>query len=67
MHGRLKKWPVNHLTTAYDFTKAVKDKPVTAAIYNEMVEAIGVGTTVKPRDAITADLLNDLVANANNM
>lgn len=54
-------------STAYDFTKAVKGKPVTAAIYNEMVEAIGVGTTVKPRDAITADLLNDLVANANNM
>lgn len=52
---------------AYSFTVAVKDYPFTAAMYNEMVEAIGAGTEVEKGDTITADLMNELVTNANNM
>lgn len=52
---------------AYSFTMAVKDEPFTADIYNEMVDAIGTGTKVEPRVPVTADLMNELVANANNM
>jgi len=49
------------------FTAAVRDATFTAAMYNEVVEAIGEGTEVEKGDIITADLLNELVANANNM
>jgi hypothetical protein len=52
---------------AYSFTVAVKGNDFTAAMYNEVVEAIGEGTEVEKGDIITADLLNELVANANNM
>lgn len=52
---------------SYSFTKAVRGQPFTAAMYNEMVEAIGAGTPVNPRDPVTATLLNDLVTDANNM
>lgn len=54
-------------TSNYSFTTAVKGNSFTAAIYNEMVNAIGVGTTVSKGDIITAALMNQLVANANNM
>lgn len=54
-------------STAYSFTAAVKEKPFTAAMYNQMVAAIGTGTEVEKGDPITADLLNALVDNANNM
>lgn len=52
---------------AYSFTVAVKGNDFTAAMYNEMVDAIGEGTEVEPGDPITADLMNELVTNANNM
>ena len=52
---------------AYSFTVAVKGNDFTAAMYNEMVDAIGEGTEVDPGDPITADLMNELVTNANNM
>lgn len=51
----------------YSFTAAVKGNDFTAAMYNEMVEAIGTGTEVEKGDPITADLMNELVTNANNM
>lgn len=52
---------------AYSFTVAVSGQPFTAAMFNEMVEAIGTGAEVDPGDPVTADLLNALVTNANNM
>lgn len=52
---------------AYSFTAAVSGQPFTAAMYNEMVEAIGTGTEVEKGDPVTAALLNALVTNANNM
>ena len=53
--------------TAYSFTVAVKGNDFTAAMYNEMVTAIGAGTEVESGDTITADLMNALVTNANKM
>ena len=49
------------------FTVAKVGKAFTAGMYNEVVDAIGEGTTVKPGWAITATLMNELVINANNM
>lgn len=51
----------------YPFTTAVKGNDFTAVIYNQMVSAIGTGTTVSKGDEITAALMNALVTNANNM
>lgn len=51
----------------YSFTKAVKGNTFTAAMYNQMVSAIGAGTTVSKGQVITAALMNALVTNANNM
>lgn len=54
--------------TEFSFTPAIKDETVfTAAIYNEMVNAIGKGTPVSSGKPITADLMNELVTNANAM
>ena len=49
------------------FTVAKVGKAFTAGMYNEVVDAIGEGTTVKPGWAITATLMNEIVTNANNM
>lgn len=54
-------------SSAYSFTAAVKDNPFTAAMYNQMVSAIGSGTNVNAGDIITGDLMNELVTNANAM
>lgn len=52
-------------TSAYSFT-ATGDY-LTAAMYNQIVAAIGTGTSVKRGQGISAALLNALVTNANNM
>ena len=54
-------------SSAYSFTSAVKGNVFTAAMYNQMVSAIGTGTRVASGDTITAALMNALVTNANNM
>lgn len=51
----------------YSFTSAVKGNTFTATMYNQMVSAIGAGTTVSKGQVITAALMNALVTNANNM
>lgn len=53
--------------TQVSFTVAKVGKAFTAGMYNEVVDAIGEGTTVKPGWAITATLMNEIVTNANNM
>lgn len=55
------------LGRSYSHTRAYSGNTFTAAMYNEAVYAIGRGTTVSKGDKITAKLMNELVANVNNM
>ena len=62
---RLQNFINRKRTSAYSFT-ATGDY-LTAAMYNQIVAAIGTGTSVKRGQGISAVLLNALVTNANNM